>query len=85
MKTRECVGIEREGEAAIITMRRPDKRNALSLAMMRELEEALVLTSSQDGVRTIILAGEGPAFSAGHDLRELCGGPEPQYVQIFEQ
>ncbi len=85
MKTMEHVGIEREGSAAIITMRRPDKRNALSLAMMRELEEALVLTSSQDGVRTLIVAGEGPAFSAGHDLRELCGGNESEYAAIFDQ
>lgn len=85
MKTLEYVGVEREDAVAVITMRRPDRRNALSLAMMRELEEAVVLTSGQAGVKVLILAGEGPAFSAGHDLRELRGGSQSEYDEIFEQ
>ena len=85
MNTLEHVGIERDGNVAIITMRRADRRNALSLAMMRELEEALVEVSGSAGVRSVILAGEGPAFSAGHDLRELRGGSEVSYEAIFDQ
>lgn len=85
MNTLDHVSVEREGNVAIITMRRADKRNALSLAMMRELEDALIEVSGTAGVRSVILAGEGPAFSAGHDLRELRDGTETSYEAIFNQ
>jgi len=79
------IGVERQGAAAIVTMRRPERRNALSLAMMRELTAALGELAGDRGVRAIILAGEGTAFSAGHDLRELRGRDEPAYTEIFDQ
>lgn len=79
------ITIERDGEAAIVTMRRPERRNALSLAMMRELDAALGELGADRSVRAIILAGEGPAFSAGHDLRELRDRDEAGYVEIFDQ
>lgn len=66
---------EREGATAILTMNRPEKRNALSLALMRELTLALRAAGEERTVQAIVLRGEGPAFSAGHDLRELrCSG-----------
>ena len=57
-----------------ITLNRPDRRNALSLELMRELQQAL----EQATGRVIVIAGAGPAFSAGHDLAELsaCEGDE---------
>jgi enoyl-CoA hydratase/carnithine racemase len=79
------ISIEREGAAAFVTMRRPERRNALSLAMMRELTDALRALSGDRTVRAIILAGEGAAFSAGHDLRELRGRDEAAYTDIFDQ
>lgn len=79
------VTVEREGTTAIVTMRRPEKRNALSLAMMRELAGALSELGDDRSVQAIILAGEGPAFSAGHDLRELRGASAPVYEEIFTQ
>ena len=79
------IGVERAGAAAVVTMRRPERRNALSLAMMRELTGALAELSGDPGVRAIVLAGEGPAFSAGHDLRELRGRDEAAYTEIFDQ
>jgi enoyl-CoA hydratase/carnithine racemase len=79
------ISVEREGTAAIVTMRRPERRNALSLAMMRELTDALRELGGDRSVRAIILAGEGPAFSAGHDLRELRGRDEAAYTEIFDQ
>jgi enoyl-CoA hydratase/carnithine racemase len=79
------ISVEREGSTAIVTMRRPEKRNALSLAMMRELAAALGDVGGDGSVRTIILAGEGPAFSAGHDLRELRGADAASYEEIFTQ
>jgi len=53
------------------TMRRAEKRNALSLEVMRELLRVFSEIGEKTAVRAVILAGEGPAFSAGHDLREL--------------
>ncbi|MDE2481414.1 MAG: enoyl-CoA hydratase [bacterium] len=82
---REHVRIEREGAVAIVTMRRPEKRNALSLAVMRELEETFASFRDERAVRAVILAGDGPAFSAGHDLRELQGRDAEAYREIFEQ
>jgi enoyl-CoA hydratase/carnithine racemase len=79
------IGIEHEGATAIVTLRRPDRRNALSLALMRELDIALRALGEERQVRAVVLAAEGPAFSAGHDLRELRGRDEAAYVEIFDQ
>ncbi|HEX6123121.1 MAG TPA: enoyl-CoA hydratase-related protein, partial [Ktedonobacterales bacterium] len=54
-----------------ITMNRPDRRNALSTDLMLELTDALRAVGSGNETRVVILAANGPAFSAGHDLREL--------------
>ena len=77
--------IEREGPAAIVTMVHAARRNALSLDLMGELQTAFEALRNEPGVRAIILAGEGPAFSAGHDLRELRGRDEAAYVEIFDR
>ena len=74
----------REGTVATITMNHPEKRNALSLTMMSELIAALRQLSAQAQTRVIILAGNGPAFSAGHDLREMTGRDITAYRRIFD-
>jgi len=63
--------VEREEGLTTITMNRPEKRNALSTAMMSELIAALREIDAQKDVRAVVIAGAGPAFSAGHDLEEL--------------
>jgi enoyl-CoA hydratase/carnithine racemase len=83
-RTLEHVEIERDGEVAVVSMNRREKRNALSLQMMRELDEALALLGEERGTRVIVLRGEGPAFSAGHDLRELVDRDVDTYRNIFE-
>ncbi len=85
MQTTEYVSVEREGVVAIVTMRRPDRRNALSLDMMRELDEAFVAIGKDSSVHAVIVAAEGPAFSAGHDLRELRDRSEDVYREIFDR
>jgi len=73
------VGIVRRGPAARVEMRWPEKRNALSVAMMDRLTAALHEGAGEKSVRAIVLAGAGPAFSAGHYLPEMVGaGPEEQ-------
>lgn len=72
------------GTIATVTLNRPEKRNALSLAVMTELIAALRELATQPQTRVIILAGNGPAFSAGHDLRELTGRDLNAYRQLFD-
>src|SRR5690606_21542663 len=62
---------ERQGAVAVLTLNRPKARNSLSLALLRALEEAVGRVSSDPEVKAVVLAAEGPAFSAGHDLKEL--------------
>jgi enoyl-CoA hydratase/carnithine racemase len=56
---------------AVITLNRPATRNSLSLAMLEELIAAFGVVGADPRVRVIVLAGEGPAFCSGHDLKEL--------------
>ena len=76
--------IERDAPVATITMNRPEKRNALSSEMMGELRDALRTLSADSEVRAIVLAANGPAFSAGHDLRELVDGDINRYRAVFD-
>lgn len=76
--------VERIGGTAVITMRRSERRNPLSLAMMRELAEHVRALGREESVRAIVIAGEGTAFSAGHDLGELRGRDEAAYREIFD-
>jgi enoyl-CoA hydratase/carnithine racemase len=54
-----------------LTLNRPQARNALSQGMLSALIEAFAAIAKDDSVRVVILAGAGPAFCAGHDLKEL--------------
>jgi enoyl-CoA hydratase/carnithine racemase len=82
--TYDSILIERDAPVATITMNRPEKRNALSSEMMRELNDALRALSAEPEVRVIVLAANGPAFSAGHDLRELVDGDINRYRAVFD-
>ena len=84
LKTNEFVTTEIADGIAIVTMRRPEKRNALSLDVMRELVRAFTAIGEDADVRVAILCGEGPAFSAGHDLRELRDRDAAAYREIFD-
>ena len=75
---------EREDGIAIVTMARADKRNALSLELMRELIDAFTEIGADRSVPAVILRGEGAAFSAGHDLRELVCRDVEAYREIFD-
>jgi enoyl-CoA hydratase/carnithine racemase len=54
-----------------LALNRPGARNALSVPMLTALEEALAAIATDEAVRVVVLAAEGPVFCAGHDLREL--------------
>jgi enoyl-CoA hydratase len=57
-----------EGGVARVRMNRPDVRNAQNQRMTYELNDALTTASFDDAVKVIILSGEGPHFSSGHDM-----------------
>ena len=60
-----------DGPAAVLTLNRPDKRNALSRALITDLTAAVRRAAADPGARCLILTAEGPAFCAGMDLDEL--------------
>ena len=72
-----------EGCTAIVTINRPAQRNALSLALMREMIACLSELERKGEARSIILAAAGPAFCSGHDLREMTGLGADAYAEIF--
>lgn len=61
---------DRDGVATLL-LNRSKARNALSLAMLEALREAFASLAADDGIRAVVLAAEGPAFCAGHDLKEM--------------
>jgi enoyl-CoA hydratase/carnithine racemase len=67
----EHVLLERSGDFTTITMNRPQRRNALSLQHMRELIAAFTAVGESDALG-IVLAGNGPVFSAGHDFADVA-------------
>ena len=62
---------ERDGEIALLVLNRPHPRNSLSEALLVALSAALTEIEDDKSVRAVVLAANGPAFCAGHDLKEL--------------
>lgn len=76
--------LEFQISTAIVTLNRPDKRNALSLELMQELIALLGVLEHDKDVRCIILAAAGKVFSAGHDLSEMVGCAIDEYRTLFD-
>ena len=62
---------ERDGDVAILVLNRPEARNSLSEALLITLSDSLSELATDRTVRAVVLAANGPAFCAGHDLKEL--------------
>ena len=76
---------DRDG-VATLTLNRPKARNALSTALMTALHEELRRIQDDDDVRVVVIAGNGPGFCAGHDLKEIRANPGRQaYATLFAQ
>lgn len=75
---------EIDGRIAYVTMNRPEKRNALSVALMLELTECFRAIGEDRAIAVVILRGNGPAFCAGHDLNELVGRSPDFYRYVFD-
>src|SRR6476646_3169638 len=80
----ENICLATEGNVAVVTLNRPQRRNALSLALMQELIACLTDIGSSRAVRAVILAAAGKVFSSGHDLSEMVGGNINDYRRLFD-
>ncbi|HWC97547.1 MAG TPA: enoyl-CoA hydratase [Candidatus Sulfopaludibacter sp.] len=80
----EHILVAREGAAAVVTLNRPQRRNALSLELMRELLVCLDEIGRSGEVRAVILAAAGKVFCSGHDLSQMTGRNLADYREIFE-
>jgi enoyl-CoA hydratase/carnithine racemase len=80
----ENISIGRDGAVAVVTLNRPQRRNALSLGLMRELIDCLGEIGLDRETRAVILAAAGKVFCSGHDLGEMTGRDINEYREIFD-
>ena len=87
----DLVKLKREGGVARLILSNPDRLNALSDAMIAALHARLDETAADDAVRAVIVEGEGRAFCAGHDLKEMQAARQPPdggagaHADLFER
>lgn len=75
----------REDRAGVVrlTLNRPEKRNALSRALLGELGRALDAVAADRAARAVVLGAAGPVFCSGHDLAEMTACAEAEYHDLF--
>src|SRR5512144_1225066 len=67
--------IEQQGTVAVLTLARPEAKNALSQALLAELLDAIARIGADTGVRALVITGQGNVFCAGADLKERRANP----------
>src|SRR5687768_1177443 len=71
---------------ATLTLNRPGARNALSIGLMSALQDALDSIAKDRAIKVVVIGAEGPAFCAGHDLKEVRANPgRVAYEALFDQ
>ena len=68
---------------ATLTLNRPDRRNALSRPMIAALSGALDAIGQDRSVRAVVIAGNGPGYCAGHDLKEIRATPDRAFYDLL--
>ena len=77
---------DREDGLTTLTLNRPGQFNSLSKDMLSALQEQLDSIAASDSVRVVVIAGAGKAFCAGHDLKEMRGNHNKEFMQaLFKQ
>src|SRR4051812_45098819 len=74
----DLLRVERDGAVAVLTIDRPEKRNAMTAAMWAALPGLLAGLADDDGVRVLVVTGTGPSFCAGADIADLLSGPDAE-------
>lgn len=80
---KSVVDFQRAGEIGRITLNNPEKRNVLSRMALGQLIERLDEAEADADVKCVILGATGPAFSAGHDLREIIDATDAERESLF--
>lgn len=78
----DAVRVERKGSFATITLCNPAKRNSLSLDVLRDLTAAFTQVGESDALG-IVLAAEGPVFSAGHNFGDMASASQEDALMLF--
>ncbi len=81
----QTILIERKERVGIITLNRPEKRNALNAQLVAEMLGALHELDDDPEVGAIILKGSGDSFCSGHDFSELEGKKVPELRRVFRK
>ena len=74
---------EEKGRIGVITLNRPETRNALSLELLSELKDLVNTLSEERKVRVVIIKGAGKVFSSGHDLKEILNKHPIEVERLF--
>lgn len=80
----EFLSVEKDGPLAVVTLNRPEKRNALSIALRYEMDAGLKELEEDDEISVVIITGRGPAFCAGFDLTEMRF-EDPEHAKRFTE
>ncbi len=83
MSDYETVKLTRQGEVGVVSLNRPGSLNAFDAALRRDLLRAVREMNADDGVRVVVLTGEGRSFCAGADLAEVPA--EPEHFRVEDQ
>jgi len=79
----QWIRVDRESTVISITLANPKRRHVLALTTMREITDALEQAGASDAL-AVVLAAEGPVFSAGHDFADMHGADEEAVTELFE-
>ena len=80
----ESICVQHDGPSVVVTLNRPQRRNALSLEMMLELIDSLEAIGRDRAIRAVILAAAGKVFCSGHDLSEMAGRDINEYRRLYD-
>ncbi|MBF7083108.1 enoyl-CoA hydratase [Desulfallas sp. Bu1-1] len=82
--TYQYLRYEEKEKVGLISMNRPDKRNALSRELLQELTNLLNRIATERNVNVVIIKGVGKIFSAGHDLKEVYESDPQELLKLFQ-
>ena len=82
--SREAVLLQPDGGVLVVTLNRPERRNAVNRQMWRELREVFIGARDDAGVHAVVVTGSGGSFCAGQDLGEMTGEDDPGFGALMD-
>jgi enoyl-CoA hydratase/carnithine racemase len=81
--SRDELEVRSDGGVVHLVLNRPERRNALSRALLGRLEDAIAAVAADASARAVVIGSNGPVFCSGHDLGEMVGRTEAEYRDLF--